>query len=194
MKHADTWGQCIKSGWPKVKISFLWQSSTLSLVNYFVFLWLCASTSMTQDESKPWLMGLEPAQSAGGARSAASDIRLGTVRAFSSHATGVFFCWRETRLLVWGSGSITRRDATSFAPSSVCDEQWHETKRPLLLPPAQEASKNPAYCCNRFRLWQHVRHAERSHVIGVSDIGVKSGCPHIRVRSDTFNTRPVIQI
>lgn len=33
-----------------------------------------------------------------------------------------------------------RGDATSFAPSSICDEQWREVERPLLLPCAQEES------------------------------------------------------
>lgn len=31
-------------------------------------------------------------------------------------------------------------DAISFAPSSICDEQWHEPERPLLLPCVQEES------------------------------------------------------
>lgn len=31
-------------------------------------------------------------------------------------------------------------DAMSFASSSICDEQWHEAERPLLLPCVQEES------------------------------------------------------
>lgn len=31
-------------------------------------------------------------------------------------------------------------DAMSFAPSRICDEQWHELERPLLLPCVQEES------------------------------------------------------
>lgn len=61
MKHADTvWKpvELFKSGRKKDQTSFGWQRSALSLINYFGFLSLSASISMTLDDSKPWLTGL----------------------------------------------------------------------------------------------------------------------------------------
>lgn len=54
-----------------------------------------------------------------------------------------------------------RGDAMSFAPLNICDEQWREAERPLLLPCAQEESRK-----QRFLVMASVFDNERSRAVG----------------------------
>lgn len=65
----------------------------------------------------------------------------------------------------------------------ACDEQWHETKRPLLLPPAPEkAQHNSFIVITSVFEFTYMKHGGGEGLRGGTAIGTKKDCMTDRLR------------
>lgn len=104
------------------------------------------------------------------------NIGISSFHSYSSYSVSIYMLivWlliliydiaskHQTCLFIWGSkwnilyvvAQWNLHHLACIGNCAACDEQWHETKQPLLLPSAQEESTKQL-CRNHFCLWHYM--------------------------------------